>query len=164
MIAHVLGAQVRKNTQREMGWYPITLTPEGAQDPVLKHFRPSEYLFQSHGDTFEIPAHAVHLASSALCRGQAFRYGTNVYGFQFHIEIDQPTIKVWLEMPENQQFFIKSSGGSQSLFQPDKIRSDTGLYLPRSIELSTETFRSFLETGGAKKRPLRITSGHGGLE
>lgn len=158
MIAHVLGATVRKHTEREMGWYQIELTEAGTHDPVLKHFNKTETVFQSHGDTFEIPKEAVHLARSALCAGQAFRYQNNVYGFQFHIEIDQPTIKSWLEMPENQRFFSDPN----SPFNPDTIQSDTLRYLPRSIELSTETFKCFLEIGGAKKRAIRVISGHGG--
>lgn len=158
MIAHVLGADVRKHTNREMGWYRVELTQDGIDDPVLGHFQKSEFVFQSHGDTFEIPESACHLASSQLCRGQAFRYQSNVYGFQFHLEIDLPTIEHWLKMPENQQFF------EESQFNPVKIQQDTRLHLNRSLDLSTRAFKKFLKIGGARPRTTRVTLGHQPIE
>ena len=78
ILASVLGANVRRHKAREMGWYDIELTEAGAEDPVIGHFRkPAQKVFQSHGDVFDVPASATHLARSALCEGQAFRYGKN---------------------------------------------------------------------------------------
>ena len=88
ILAHVLGAPVRKHSHREMGWYDVNLTDVGLKDPVLGHFGKSEKVFQSHGDTFDIPETAEHLAWSERCLGQAFRYQENVYGLQFHLEAD----------------------------------------------------------------------------
>ncbi len=155
ILAHVLGAEVRKHSEREMGWVPVHLTDKGMADPIFSHFNKSEVLFQSHGDTFEIPASADHLAFSEVCRGQAFRYGANVYGFQFHIEIDRPTIGHWLEMPENLEIFQKSNGR----FEPGIILQETDRHLPRSIELSEQVFRNFLKISGAKKPKIKLGSG-----
>jgi GMP synthase (glutamine-hydrolysing) len=108
ILAHVLGAHVGKHHEPEMGWYDVQLTDAGKLDPVIGGFQPTEKVFQAHGDAFEIPKTAIHLASSALCEGQAFRYGANVYGFQFHLEINQRIIDDWLEMPENRKLFRES--------------------------------------------------------
>jgi GMP synthase (glutamine-hydrolysing) len=155
ILAHVLGAEVRKHREREMGWSEVRLTDAGKKDPIFSHFRDSEILFQSHGDTFDIPQSAEHLAFSEVCHGQAFRYGENVYGFQFHIEIDRPTIGHWLEMPENLEIF----GNSNGRFVPETILQDTDRHLDRSIHLSEQAFRNFLAIGGAKKPKTRLGSG-----
>ncbi len=155
ILAHVLGAEVRKHTEREMGWVPVHLTEKGRSDPIFLGFKESEMLFQSHGDTFEIPASAEHLAFSQVCHGQAFRYGDRVYGFQFHIEIDRPTIGHWIEMPENREIFRNSEGR----FVPETILEETETHLPRSIELSQGVFRNFLKQSGARTPKVRLGSG-----
>ncbi len=157
ILAQVLGATVRKHSEREMGWYPVELTDAGRADPVFGHFGPTERVFQSHGDVFGIPQSAVHLARSALCEGQAFRYGTNVYGLQFHLEMNRAIVDDCLAMPQSQAIFA-SSGGK---FDPVAIRRDTDLYLGRSISLGEEFLRRYLARTGARTRPVRLGSGHG---
>lgn len=160
ILASVLGASVRQHTEREMGWYDVELTDAGAADPVIGHFKRTERVFQSHGDVFEIPKSAEHLARSAICEGQAFRYGKCAYGLQFHLEVNGAIIDDWFEMPENQEFF----SGSAGKFSPEAIRRDTGLFLEKSMSLSEVTFRRFLHIAGgsgAKARRIRLGSGHG---
>jgi GMP synthase (glutamine-hydrolysing) len=88
ILAHVLGANVRKHTEREVGWQRIRILKQGRSDTLLSHFAETEAVFQMHGDTFDIPASAEHLAASAVCDSQAFRYGSSAYGLQFHLEAD----------------------------------------------------------------------------
>ncbi len=38
LIAKALGANVKRNGEKEIGWYPVFLTEEGRHDPVLRHF------------------------------------------------------------------------------------------------------------------------------
>ena len=49
-----------------------------------------------HDDTFDIPAGAVVLASSAGCANQAFRYGERAYGLQFHPEVTPAILEDWI--------------------------------------------------------------------
>ena len=88
LIARALGARVRKNPVKEIGWYDLEPTEAGRSDPLLGRLGARQKIFQWHGDTFDIPDHAVRLASSPDCPNQAFRYGENVYGLQFHLEVD----------------------------------------------------------------------------
>src|SRR5574341_1150922 len=76
LIAKALGSRVIKNKEKEIGWYPLKITQEGNKDKLFKHFYSEEIVFQWHGDTFEMPNGAVHLAESPLCTNQAFMYGS----------------------------------------------------------------------------------------
>jgi len=157
MLAHVLGANVKQSTEKEIGWYDITLTNEGQKDPIFSHFQKREKLFQLHGDTFDIPKSAVHLASSDLLPSQAFRYGEKVYGMQFHLEVDQAMIHRWLENKQNQHEIIQSNGK----FSIEQIRNETEHYISHSMDLSRKTFTKFIELFALKDRPLLLGSDQG---
>ena len=154
LLAHVLGAPVRKNHEKEIGWCDIDLTDGGLKDPLLSHFRPREKIFQLHGDTFDIPQSAVHLAKSEVCHGQAFRYGDKVYGLQFHLEVDAPMIQRWLDNPRNYDEMFST----HQTFSKEKISLDTQEFLPHSMDLSRQTFEKFVGLFSLKQRPVRLGS------
>lgn len=147
LIAKVLGAKVRASGEKEIGWYDVCKTSEAEIDPVVGHFKESEKIFQWHGDTFEIPQGAVHLASSQVCSNQAFRFGMNVYGFQFHLEVDEPLIERWLKTPTFKKE-IESLDGKVSV---EKIRQETKSYIQRLTRLSQRCFGEFIRLFGAEK-------------
>lgn len=101
LLAHVLGAPVRRHERPEIGWYELQLTPAGQADPMLGKLAPRTPVFQWHGYTFDLPAGAVQLARTDTCEQQAFRWGDNAYGLQFHPEVDEPLIERWLEKPDH---------------------------------------------------------------
>lgn len=146
LIAKTLGAPVYANSEKEIGWYDVAPTDSGAQDPLFGHFAPREQIFQWHGDTFDLPRGAVHLATSPACENQAFRYGDNVYGLQFHMEVDEPLIERWLQVPnlERELHALKGHAG------PDEIRRATPQHMPRLSELADRTFREFVKLFGER--------------
>ncbi len=154
LLAHVLGAPVRKNPEKEIGWCDIDLTDEGLKDPLLSHFKPREKIFQLHGDTFDIPQSAVHLAKSDVCHGQAFRYGDKVYGLQFHLEVDQPMIQRWLDNPRNYDEMFSTHQN----FSKEQISLETEEFLPHSMDLSRQTFEKFIGLFSLKQKPIRLGS------
>lgn len=93
LLAAALGAAVTKGKQKEIGWFPVTLTRDGAKDPLLSGAPASFTALHWHGDVFDLPRGAVSLASSALTTHQAFRHGINAYGFLFHMEAIAPQIE-----------------------------------------------------------------------
>lgn len=101
MIAHVLGARVYPGMRKEIGWYDVSLTQGGMEDPLLARLaapgKTTAPVFQWHGDTFDIPKGAVRLASSELFPNQAFRMHDRVYALQFHIEVTPDIVHAWLE-------------------------------------------------------------------
>ena len=154
LIAKALGASVEANGEKEIGWYPLSITAEGTDDPFLGSFGESEHIFQWHGDTFDIPEGAVHLASSPDCRNQAFRYGTNVYGLQFHLEVDERLIKRWLEVPIHLEELAQLEGR----IDPERIREETPQYIGRTKELAERSFGGFIEILGRPSRAQVLSS------
>lgn len=95
LIAKALGSKVYPNKHKEVGWHPIQLTREGKIDSHMKHFPAETTVLHWHGDTFDLPKDTTHLARSKKCENQAFRYGDNVYGLQFHLEVTPGMVKSW---------------------------------------------------------------------
>ena len=100
LIAKAAGARVYRNPVKEIGWYPVSVTPAGSRDPLVHHFAPAAEVFHWHGETFDLPEGAAWLARSEACRHQAFRLGSNVYGFQFHFEVTPEMIAEWCRVDE----------------------------------------------------------------
>ncbi|MHC4552163.1 MAG: type 1 glutamine amidotransferase [Planctomycetota bacterium] len=95
LIANVLGGNVIQGTHKEIGWHGISQTPE-AGGSLFAELPKEMTVFQWHGDTFAIPPAAVHIAASDVCANQAFQYGDNVLGLQFHMEYSQESIEKML--------------------------------------------------------------------
>ncbi len=140
IVAKALGADVSRNNCKEIGWYDVNVTDEGRIDPLVSKFKEVERLFQWHGDTFDIPDGAVRLATSEKCGNQAFRYGNKIYGFQFHLEVDEAMIHRWLLAPTNQKELEELKG----IIDPDHIRKETPDYIKDLMSLSDKTFGEFI--------------------
>jgi GMP synthase (glutamine-hydrolysing) len=111
LLAHAAGARVYPNVRqmgdgeaaddvdvnlnvREVGWGPVTFHGND-REPALAGLGPEEMVLHWHGDTFDLPPGAVHLASTPACRHQAFRIGSRAFGLQFHVEAQAETALRW---------------------------------------------------------------------
>lgn len=95
LLAAALGADVRRNHRKEIGWFPVSLGPAAARDPVLRGVPGLFTALHWHGDVFDLPKGAVSLGHSQITPCQAFRYGPGAYGFLFHMEITGPMVVDW---------------------------------------------------------------------
>jgi len=86
LIANVLGATVKKNTHKEIGWHPITRHDAIENSAFKGIFPPQMPMFHWHGDTFDIPAGAIPIASSTACTNQGYVIGDRIVGLQCHPE------------------------------------------------------------------------------
>ncbi len=86
LVADALGARIYRNEEPEIGWWPVTLTPEAAGEPLFSGMPQTFKAFHWHGDAFEIPSGATRVAGSEACPNQAFVYEGRVVGAQFHLE------------------------------------------------------------------------------
>lgn len=95
LIARALGARVYPMGCKEIGFAPLTLTPD-AGESCLGAFAEDGIVLHWHGDTFDLPAGAVRLAGTELCANQAFAFGKMALGLQFHAEILLSGFERWL--------------------------------------------------------------------
>lgn len=96
MMAKALGGSVEPNPVAEVGWFPIALNKEGQSDPIAGAAGAGPTVYHWHGDTFHLPEGAVLLGNSKACARQAYRFGDQAYGFQFHPEADHQLVLEWL--------------------------------------------------------------------
>ena len=94
LLASAFGARVSPGRQREIGWFEIEAVPAPADVFALPE---RATVLHWHGETFDLPAGAVHLARSAACEQQAFQIGTHAIGLQFHPEATPESLRALVE-------------------------------------------------------------------
>jgi GMP synthase-like glutamine amidotransferase len=90
-IADALGSRVVQNAQIELGWMPVTWTPEARA--AFPNLPASATVLHWHGDTFGLPPGATRLAASEACPEQGFLIKDKCLGLQFHMEVDPVLVK-----------------------------------------------------------------------
>jgi GMP synthase-like glutamine amidotransferase len=131
LIASSLGSEVYRNTQAEVGFFPVFFNENAKADPVFMLFGNELPVLHVHDDTFDLPEGAVLMASSVLTRNQAFRYNKNVFAFQFHFEVSQDRVPL----------FLRAAGGEPGEWKqsPDKI-----MELSANCPFNNEIFNTVL--------------------
>ena len=98
LIADVLGGRVVRNRSKEIGWFPVSLRPEGLDSVAFRGFPKQFPALHWHGDTFSLPPGAKMLAQSEACPAQAFSFkGDRVLALQFHLESSVDSIRALIE-------------------------------------------------------------------
>ena len=95
LMAAALGARVYPSGFKEIGWKPLTLSDAGRESCLAPLAEENLSVLHWHGDTFDLPDGATHLASSDLCENQAFLFGANALGLQFHLETSAEALESW---------------------------------------------------------------------
>jgi GMP synthase-like glutamine amidotransferase len=97
LIAASLGANVFPNPYKEIGWHSVNRL-KNLEMPEFSGMFPDSFLaFHWHGDTFELPTGAIHLAQSEACVHQAFYCPPAALGLQFHLESTAQSIASLIE-------------------------------------------------------------------
>jgi GMP synthase (glutamine-hydrolysing) len=92
LVRHLGGkVQAREDGQTEIGWYPLHPTEKGR---LLMRWPQMVYHF--HREGFELPRGAELLAKGDTYPNQAFRYGANAWGLQFHAELTRAMMHRWV--------------------------------------------------------------------
>jgi GMP synthase (glutamine-hydrolysing) len=137
LLASSLGARVYAGPQPEVGVLEVTLTDEGASDPVFAGLPRELATLQWHGDTFDLPEGAVLLAESQAYPHQAFRYGRAAYGVQFHVEVTGDMAREWATVPAYVRSLEQTlgAGAAPGLFDEfDRAASGMQLVARRMFE------------------------------
>ncbi len=151
LLAASLGAEVSTGEVPEVGVLPVEVTGPGRADPVFGVLGARFPALQWHGDTFAIPAGAVHLGQSIAYPNQAFRYGDSAYGVQFHVEVTGPMLSEWRQVPAYQRSaeVVLGAGGFQQLAAAFAAEHDS---MARS---ATGLFSAWLDRAEARRSPGR---------
>lgn len=139
LLSEALGGQVRRNDQKEIGFFQTTLRPEGRLSRYFSHFPRSFFPLHWHGDTFSIPAGATHVAESKACAHQAFVMEESGHiGLQFHLEMT-PELLAGLLLADDDELrpapFVQSA---------ETMRSRMDADLRKAAPLMEELFRKWL--------------------
>ncbi len=143
LIASVLGANVYKNKEKEIGFFPLSNvilseTKNFGKANKLQDLLHNQTVFHWHGETFELPSTAICLASSEACLQQAFLYKEKVLGLQFHLEMDEVAIE---SIIENCRAELTESKFIQS---EETIRQEMKKHIPENKKLLFELLDGFL--------------------
>jgi GMP synthase (glutamine-hydrolysing) len=98
-LAHAFGGSVRKLPRRQAGFVEITLSDEGARDPVLGVLPTRFEGLVGNGYGFEVPGAGIELAASELLP-QAYRVGERAWAVQFHPEARKSNVMQWWKEDE----------------------------------------------------------------
>ncbi|MBX3240260.1 MAG: homoserine O-succinyltransferase [Chitinophagaceae bacterium] len=132
LLAEVSGARVYPNTQKEIGWFPVSLT--SGTHPLTDGLPEKFEVLHWHGDTFDLPENATHLMQTAVCKNQAFIYDNCVLGLQFHLEATPETLAQMIENCRDELVagdFIQSE---ESILQQKEYCAQTNAYLARILD------------------------------
>jgi len=97
LLATAVDGKVGPTPIPEIGVASFRVTADAAQDAVFGHLAGKEVIAAEwHKDYItDLPEEAIVLAGNDVCPVQAFRIGENVYGVQFHPEIDAEIFSSW---------------------------------------------------------------------
>lgn len=129
-LAKHLGGEVSKEKYGEgVGAVTIRLTREGRQDPLLADVTDNFRAFGGHKESVQsVPPGAVLLAGSEGCPVHLIRCKKNIYGVQFHTELDTEGLIVRINTykyagyfpPEAAEELIEAAR-KETVDQPGKI-------------------------------------------
>jgi GMP synthase-like glutamine amidotransferase len=136
LLASALGTEVAPGPAPELGVLEVELTPHAEGDPVFATAPPRFSTVQWHGDTYELPGGAVHLARSTGYEQQAFALGS-AYGVQFHLEVDGRLAGEWMEVPEYAAELEELDGPEATARILAEVRAAEAQTVPLARELFT---------------------------
>lgn len=130
LLAKALGGAVAPMASGpELGFFRVSLTAQGREDPALAGVPWSAPTFCSHGDEVsETPPGAVVLSRSERCPVQGFRVGERTYAFQHHFEWTREQI---IGVSESDPAFLSRAGVSI-----DQIEAGCDRHYSRFAEIS----------------------------
>lgn len=122
LIASAMGARVYRNPEREIGWFPIVGADTSGRGPAWAAAGTETMVFHWHGETFDLPSGATHLARSQGCEHQAFSLGPRVIGLQFHLEMTPASIRAIVDGCRNELTASRFVQAERDILSADAAR------------------------------------------
>jgi GMP synthase-like glutamine amidotransferase len=128
LVSAALGAKVFQNKEKEIGWFDIELTCYAKSDKLFFDMVSRLKVFHWHGDTFDLPENAIHLAYSKGCKNQAYIYKDRVLALQFHLEPTQNSLRQMIDFGRDELKSGKYVQTERELLKYDElIESSRGI-------------------------------------
>lgn len=124
LIASAAGARIRHNEHLEIGWFSVVKTKAANKTRVGQAMAGKAEVFHWHGETFDLPRGAVHLARSRGCENQAFSLGDGVVGLQYHLETTSESASALIQHSRREMVhapFVQTE--SEIFSQPIRFRT-----------------------------------------
>ena len=96
LICAVLGGQVTKNRQKEIGWFPVTLTSAAADRRSSRVFRNRFRPFIGTATPSRYRRARSAWPRAIGCDNQAFQYGRHVVALQFHWDYSRRSVETMI--------------------------------------------------------------------
>jgi GMP synthase (glutamine-hydrolysing) len=130
LLADFLGARVGQERYHEVvGALTIELSDAAKNDQLMKGIRSSFRAFAGHKEAVQTtPDHAVLLGSSQTCPVHLIRVKENIYGSQFHPELDKEGIALRIRFYKHKGYFppeeaesLIAAANREDITEPAKI-------------------------------------------
>jgi GMP synthase-like glutamine amidotransferase len=95
LLAHALGAPVRRASRRTVAWVELAALPAAAGDPLFGALGSPVAALHWNEDVFALPPGATELLAGASPGVAAFRAGERAWSVQFHPEVDGAALDGW---------------------------------------------------------------------
>jgi GMP synthase-like glutamine amidotransferase len=140
----------------EYGWGPVTFPFPGGTEPIVQGLMDGAPMFHWHSDTFDLPrlsapanpppppappppTGSALLCSSKLCKNEAFRFKTRLFGFQYHFEFFESDIAGLISNDRESLVKFLGPDGEQ------RIKDDTAKYYARYARLGDRIVKNFVQ-------------------
>jgi GMP synthase-like glutamine amidotransferase len=141
MLAKALGAEVKANPVKEIGWNPVRVedTPLARKwfGDDLREFT----TFQWHGETFSIPPGAERILTGEHCPNQAYVADDRHLGLQCHVEMTPEMIASWLASGRRE---IEANLASPAVQPAEDIRREMPRRLPDLSRNAERLYRHWI--------------------
>ncbi len=137
ILGKALGGEVGRVEEEdggiELGWHEVCLTDVGQEDPILSGQPWRSMQVHWHREHLQTPPPGARvLACSQRSPVQAWALGLRTYGFQYHPEVDENSIKSWAaEEPQALQ---------EARITIERLNEETRRYYPAFERLSDRLF------------------------
>ena len=140
LLAQATGGEAFRATDGPgIGWFPIRATEDQTEDELFGDLPESFHAFEWHHYCFTPPADATLIYNTPRFN-QAFRYGRNAWGTQFHFEADPRTVEEWIDTARDEAI---THGVDVA-----NLRATTAQYGPEQVELCHRIALRFVEVVG----------------
>jgi GMP synthase (glutamine-hydrolysing) len=128
------GGLIDRTYGEPVGAVPVTVTDDGARDPLLAGLPVTFDAFVGHKEACTLlPPSATLLATTPGCPVQMFRVKTNLYATQFHPELDHDGIITRIRVYQHAGYF-----------PPDEIDDLIARVVLADVTESTKVLRNFV--------------------